>query len=190
MSKMKFFAMMAVVAILFSAGVIADQSKYDSTGTTSREVLFGVSPTGYKVTGLYCVSDAAASTVDFYTASGSGRNPIVTASTSGAQVIYIDNPAHACSTNDVVVYVHSDGTLLKTTVASSTTNSVTLAAGISKAGTTSDYLFEVAATYALPVGSSAALNPNGDIYAVPPSSPLWVTLGSGTTATLAVSTDL
>ena len=174
--------------VVFPNCASAQQSKYN-THTNLAEITFAPNPFGKRiVTSVLANSDKAASYVKLYCRGGGGKQFIETASTSGAQVVYIDNPGHAISTNDIVVYVYGDGAApLRTTVSSSATNSITMATGISQAGTTSDSVYELTQQGEMLVGTSA-LNLAGDILFAPPSdSPLYATLNANTSAVLTVT---
>lgn len=178
-----------IVVFAFASLVQAFESKWSSTGATAVTNLFGPLDGSYMVKSLYAKSDKAASVVKFYARGGAGRANITTVSTSGAQVVSFSNPDHAISTNDVVVYVHSDGTLLATTVAGSSTGSVTMAVGITKAGTLSDRIYEVTQQNELPVGAST-LNPSaGWIFGTPGDSPLYMVVDCATNGVLSTTTD-
>ena len=149
--------------------VMASESKY-ATGTTSAAVVFGDSPTGYDVTGLYVKSDKEAGVCDFYTKKS--RSTVTVAPTNGATVVAINNATAGIAQNDVVVYAHANGTLHQTTAASVTTTNSTLASAITIAGNAADVVWGMQKSFVLPVGASAALNPNGAIFAVEGRSPL------------------
>lgn len=191
MRSLKWFLMVLVVLFVFSFMAQAFESKWSATGATAVTNLFGPSDGSFMVKSLYVKSDKAGSVVKFYARGGAGRANITTVSTSGAQVVSFSNPSAAFTTNDTVVYVHSDGTLLYTTVAGSeTTGSVALTTGITKAGTLNDRLYEVTEQMELPVGASSALNPSaGWIFATPSDSPLYTVVDCSTSAVNAATTD-
>lgn len=178
-----------VIGLAFDAFAESYESKYSTTGTNAVSLTFGPVPYGQiLVKGLYAKSDKATAVLKFYSVGSEGMVTPTASPTSGAQVVSIENPAHAISTNDYVAYCHVSGAVDITTVAESATNSITLTTGVSEAGATGDQVYHLELAYQLPVGSTAALNPNGDfIYATPGNSPLYMLLDCSTNAALAAT---
>jgi hypothetical protein len=181
----------AIFAVVLSAFTLnAAESKYSSTSAGATiAVTFGSDPGAQQeVTAILAKSDKPTAAVKLYARGGGGKQAINVASTSGAQVVYFANASLAVNTNDTVVYQHSDGTLLATTVASGvTTGGVTLTTGLTKAGTTEDTICEVTQAGEISVGTTA-LNAAGQVlFVAPANSPLYVTLDSGTNAALTVT---
>lgn len=182
-----------VTLLLGLLGIItparAGDSKYATTSTGGvAAVTFGPAGTAHsQITAISAKSDKSTSVVKLYSFTGANRFQITTASTSGAQAVSFTNASQTITTNDVVVYVHSDGTVLGTTVASGvSTNGVTLATGLSKAGTTNDYIYELTQNFEASVGTTA-LNSFGFVAFDAPAGPVYATLDGNTNATLSLT---
>lgn len=184
-------AAVSIMSAIFFAVVspaVAGESKY-ATATNTAAVTFGADPTSQQeVTAILAKSDKATAAVKLYARGGAGKALINVASTSGAQVVYFANASLAFNTNDLVVYQHGDGTLLATTVASGvTTGGVTLATGLTRAGSTVDRIYEVTQQGQLDIGTTA-LNVAGYVVFVGPAdSPIYATADGNTNVTLTVT---
>lgn len=176
----KILAITALVAVAGVSFAAALQSKYDADANTTSSVVFGPAGNGGQlvVKSVSAVSTGTSATVKFYVRTGSKLAPTANA-TNGAQVIYISNTGNVITTNDLVAYVHADGSVDYTTASANTASNVTLAAGISSAGASGDYLYELALGGQRNLGA-AAVDITGDaVFATPTDSPLRV-LNDGT----------
>ena len=182
-------AVVILLAIIFGfawiAATVAAESKY-ATGSTSASVVFGTSPAGYQVTGLYAKSDKAAGVAKFYTRKS--RSVPTAVPTNGATVIKLDNATAGIASNDVVVYVHASGVMDLRTAGACTTTNVTLTSGISEAGNALDRVYGLEQSYELPVGAGT-LNPAGVVFAVPGDSPLAIVADGTGTVSCAATVD-
>jgi hypothetical protein len=186
----RFFSMI-IAAILAAAGLTANagQTKY-ATATNTAGVAFGPNQSAQqKVTAVLAKSDKTTATVKYYAKGGAGKLPIYQASTSGAFVVFCTNTANALNTNDVVQYVHNDGTILQTTVASVTPTSATLAAALTLAGTTSDLIYELTQQGEISIGTTALQIAGFKVFQVPADSPAYLVGDGNTNITLTVTID-
>jgi len=166
------------VGLVLAAG--QGESKYDS-GTTAAEVNFKPYIGKQIVKAVYATTDKAGGTVKIYASNGVKVAP-TTAPTNGATVIAVSNASYSLTNGDHVVYVHLDGTLDKTTVSTATTSNVTLAAAITVAGATGDYLYELTQQAQLDFDTSGAgvgTNKYGKfesdaVFITPSDSPIYV----------------
>lgn len=181
-------SMVIVLALSLVAGAFESKWATTAAGATIANT-YGPSAAGFMVKNLYATSDKAASLVKFYAKGGGEKLAITTASTSGAQVVYCSNADQSFTNSDVVIYKHANGTLLATTISSVTTGTITLATGITLAGTTEDVIYEVTEQNRLACGATTVNPASGYIWAVPGDSPLYITLDSGTNGLLSTTTD-
>lgn len=177
------------------ASVIQAQETKYASGTSSAALTFGPQNGRQVIKSVYATTDKAGGVVKFYARGSAGKAAPTATPTNGATVIYISNPSYATSagfyTNDVVTYVHANGTLDQTTVAACTASNVTLTAGITVAGATGDYLYELTQQGQILVGlagtgagTNDVLTTAGDVFAVPGDSPCYVVLDGTSSATL------
>lgn len=172
----------------------AGQSKYasaDNAFAATQSVVFGTMRTGQaRVTGVSVTTTGTGGQLRFFARGGAGRLAVTAAITNGATVVPLANTSIGLTTNDRVVYVHANGVIDSTRVSDCTTSNITLAAGVTAAGTTKDYVYEVTQQYQIGVGTPP-LNLSGDaIFYVPNESPLQVELSGVTNATaLGVTID-
>ena len=192
--------LLAVVSIvmLLAAAMVghAGESKY-AAHATAAAVTFGPGASHTVIESVYGVSDKLASECKIYARTGNAYAPTSTP-TNGATVIAIANTGTAVSTNTaVVVYVHKNGTLDVTTVSAATTTNVTLAAGISAAGATGDYLYalsqqgSLAGTVQATAGITNILYKaeGGAVFESPGNSPVRVVLDGTAAAKVTVTAD-
>lgn len=188
----KMLAVLAVLSILAIAAQ-AQETKYAS-GTTSAALTFGPRHGRQVIKSVYAATDLAGGVVKFYAIGGAGKLAPTAVPTNAADVIYVANTGNLLTTNDVVVYVHANGTLDKTTVSANTSSNCTLAAGITVAGAAGDYIYEqtqqgqiLVGLAGTAVGTSDVLNASGDVFAVPGDSPCYVVLDGTSNAVLQVT---
>lgn len=183
-------ALLAVVAFGVLCAIGAE-SKYSTSATGTNTVTFGPSHGGFKVTGLYVTADTNPCQVIFY-ARGTGAAkyaPSVTP-TNGQSVIWFTNPSSAVTTGNHVVYMHANGTVHKTTVTAGTATNATLAAALSTAGATGDYLYEIVPAFQMTYAGTAISEFGGNVFAVPGDTPLSIQIAnSGTNSIIGVTTD-
>ena len=189
--------MLALVCVWGAAVFAASESKY-ATGTTSAAVTFGPTRGRTTVTTIYASSDKLNSVVKVYAKGSAGKTAVTAAPTNGQTVIYIANASYAATggytTNDHVVYKHRDGTCDYATVSAATATNITLSSGVSQAGTTSDYVYEVTQQaeylvgfYGTGSGTNDALNLTGEVFTGPGDSPVYVVLDGTAHAKLNVT---
>lgn len=185
------FALCFAVAMLLHA---ASESKYD-TDLTAAAVTFGPVNGRTIVKSVYGTSDLDGATFKLYARTGNKVAP-TTSPTNGATVIAISNASSTITTNDHVVYVHDNGTLDKTTVSASTTSNITLAAAITVAGATGDFVYEVSqqaqldfSTTGAAVGTNVYGKFEGFVFATPGDSPLYVVLDGTSNAVINVTVE-
>lgn len=174
-------SVLAITLSVFAASTAtAAETKY-ATATNTARITFGPDRTsGGEITAVLAKSDKSTAAVKFYTTGGAGKLPITTASTSGALTVFFTNTGNAITTNDVVAYVHENGTVLGTTVSGNTSTSATLATGITLAGTTNDSIIEVTQQGQIDIGTTALQLAGYTIFAVPPGAPAML-VGDGNT---------
>ena len=162
----------------------------DAASPSGSSVIFGPAPGGgqTRIKSILAKSGDAAGEVQIFARSGNRAAP-TSNSTNGAQVINVSNAGNVFTTNDYVAYVHANSSVDYTTVSANSTGTVTLAAGISSAGASGDYLYELS-KQGVQLIATTALNLAGDSLFVSPSdSPVRV-LNTGTNATyLTVTVD-
>lgn len=162
------------------AAMAASQSLFDSDASATSSVIFGPARGGgqTRVKSILAKSGHAAAEVKLFARTGSRAAPTANAP-NGATVISVANTGNIFTTNDLIAYVHADGTVDYTTASANSATTVTLAAGISSAGASGDYIYELSQQGTLSIGTTA-LNLSGDmIFVTPVDSPLRV-LNSGT----------
>jgi hypothetical protein len=170
----------SVITMLFVfCGLSFAESKY-ATGSTSAALTFGPGGGKSDVVYLTAKSDKAASLIKIYEIGGAERVGVTTAPTNGATQISVSSIT-GFATNDIVVYVHSDGTVLKSTVSGIAAGKITMAAGISKAGTTSDYLYEVTQAFQIACGATQLNLSGSPIFTSRAASPVYIVV-DGTSA--------
>lgn len=192
MNRMGLVGVATVATLLIGVlTAMAQETKYAS-GTTSAALTFAPGVSRTVVDSVYATSDKEDGAVAFYARGSAGKVAPSATPTNGQMVISVANASFDSSagmtTNDRVVYVHADGTTDYRTISASTATSVTLSAGISVAGATGDYLYEVTQQGAIVVGFDGAaagtndtLAASGRVYVTPADSPLYVVL-DGTAA--------
>lgn len=189
--KNRILALAAMVLTgVLSLAAFAAESKYTTSAAGSAILTFGPSPSGFKLTGLYAQSDTTTAPVVFYgRGTGSKRYTPSATPTNGQTVIALANTAIATSNGDHVVYVHANGVLDKTTVASATLTNVTLTAAITATGASGDYLYEITPVFQVNTSSGLISEFGGHIFAVPGAWPLGLVMTGGTNLILGATTD-
>lgn len=165
---------------------------YGGAAATLPAVVFGPGAGRTVVDAVNGSTDKAGGLLSFY--AKSAKYLTLAAPTSGATVISIANTTGSLTNNDMVAYVHADGVVDYTTVASATASNVTLAAGVSQAGAVGDGVYELslqglylAGATTAGIGTNDTFNLEGNVFVTPPDSPLRVTLGGNTNAILQVT---
>lgn len=196
MMKKVMGAMVALVLVGIMA-VIAAESKYDVHATGGDpSITFGPKTGGQMVKHVTTSCDYPLGSVKFYVTAG--KYAISTTNTT-TQVL-ITNPAAsggvAVTNNDIIVYVHKDGTLDKATVSSSTSTSVTMSAASTVAWASGDYLYDMTQGGQIIVADNTAANGtnkltelSGEVFAVPGDSPLYLVLSSTTNTALSATVE-
>lgn len=191
---MKKFGLMVMGLALMVVAAVAQESKYSTSSTgTDPAVTFSPKNGRQIVKAVSASVDVANGVVKFYTRV---KKYAVTSTNSATEIVFA-NTANAVNTNDIVVYVHANGTVEKDTVASGvSTTGVTLTTGITSAWASGDYLYEVSQSGQIVVGLSttaagtnAILNDSGDLFVVPGDSPLYVTSDCATNGMLQVTVE-
>ena len=198
---MKWFinlGMLTVLSIALIAGASnAQETKYD-TGTVSAAVSFGPVPGKRTVTAVYALTDTNANAaVSFWARGGAGRVGTTANATNTATQIFVSNTGNALTTNETVVYVHFNGTLDTTTISANTTSNITLAAGITVAGTNGDYVYEVTKQGEYGFDVTGAVNgqtnkygaTTGKVFVSPGDSPVYCELNGASKCVLTVTAD-
>lgn len=189
MKKISLMVAMVLVAVV----AMAQETKYSASTTgTDPAVTFGPKNGRQTVASLQTSCDVALGAVKFYTRAAKYA---VTGTNGSNTAITFLNPTVAVNTNDIVVYVHANGSVEKDTVASTvTTNGCTLTTGITTAYAAGDYLYEVSLAGQIVVadntaagGSNKLANISGDVFAVPGDSPLYVVMDGATNTCLSVT---
>jgi len=190
--------LMGLVALLMVCALYAlaaPVTKYN-TGTSSSAVTFGATDGRQVVTYVDATSDLAGSVVKFYAKGGEGKVAPTTSPTNGATVIAISNSSYGFTTNDTVVYQHSNGTAVYRTISSATTSNVTLNSGISVAGASGDYLYEITqqgqiyvGMYGTGIGTNDNKTAEGMVFVSPGDSPVYVVLDGTSNTCLQVTID-
>lgn len=179
-----------VLCSVLSLAVFAAESKYAVSATGTNIITFAPSPGGYKITGLYWQCDTNPGPLVFYSrGTGAARYAPVVTPSNGQSVIRIANTAVAVSNGDIVVYVHANGKLDRTSVTSATATNCTLAAALTAVGASGDWLYEVTPVFQMNSGSAAISEFGGNIYAVPGEWPVSLQALAGTNSILGVTTD-
>lgn len=187
----KWNILIAIVALFAIVGICTEaqafESKYAAHATASA-VSFGPGSHQTFIKNIWAKSDKAGSVLTFYTRSGAPVAPTAVA-TNGALIISVANTGNVLTTNDVVQYVHANGLILQTTVASNTDTTVTLATGLTQAGAAGDRIYELSSAAVFPVGAGT-LSLQGDaLWVSPANSPVYATLDSNTNGYLAITVD-
>jgi type II secretory pathway pseudopilin PulG len=132
----------AIVAMVTVACLpaLAGETKY-ATGTTSAAVVLGAPGQRETVRSIYSTTDKAGGVVKLY---AWNANAAIAPSAAPAATNLIACVNATLTTNDLAVYVHADGTMDYRTVSAASTTNVTLNTAISKAGSTSDRMYELA----------------------------------------------
>jgi len=188
-------AVLLMVLMVSLAGLAGAATKYAS-GTASAAVTFGPASGPTTVKSVYATSDKLNGSVKFYARGGAGKEAPTTTHTNGATVIAVGNSDSGFATSDSVVYVHANGTCDYRTLSGATTTNVTLSSGISVAGASGDYLYEVTQQgqiwvgfYGTGVGTNDTVATAGDVFMTPGDSPLYCVLDGTSNAVLQVTTD-
>lgn len=183
-----------LMLVLWAAGALAGQTKY-AAGTTSAALTFGPATGPLTVLSVYATCDKENGAVAFYAKGGAGKKKVTTAP-AATNVIAVSNTGLGLTTNDRVVYVHSDGTAEYRTVSTASTTSVTLSSAISQAGTASDYVYEVTLQGKIVVGydgtaagTNAGVVTSGSVFQTGGDSPLYCVLDGTSNAVLQVTAD-
>lgn len=180
--------LVAIVALWAVAVVAKPITKSAADLAAASQVVFGPKDGVLIVKAAYVVAGAGGD-LAFLSRSGSKLAPTAN-STNGAQVVAIVNTAHVMSTNDWIVYVHADGTMDTAQATASSLTSVTLGSGISSAGASGDFLYEVVTNGVIPLTAATAFNQDGPVmFATPNDSPLVIQTTSGTTNSLLITVD-
>lgn len=189
----QFQKVLIALAAIVLAGVlcaIGAESKYSTSATGTNTVTFGPVSGGFKVTGLYLTGDTNPCQLIFYSrGSGAVRYAPSVTPTSGQSVIWFTNPSSAVTTGNHVVYMHANGTVHKTTITAGTPTNATMAAALTLAGATGDYLYEIVPAWQMTYAGTAISEFGGNIYAVPPGWPLSLQMLGGTNSIIGVTTD-
>lgn len=199
----KLIGIVLVLGILMSAAIVAmagsKTTKY-AAGTTSATALFGPNVYG-QLTVLSCnaTTDKEDGVVKFYARGSAGKTAPTEEEVLSETEINIANAswnaAAGYTTNDMVVYVHANGTCDYRTVSAATATNVTLSSGISVAGASGDYLYEVTLQGEIIVGfDGAGVGTNDTInaqncFATPNDSPLYCVLDGTSNAVLTVTVE-
>lgn len=190
-----------VWAVLLCVGIaLAEaESKY-ARGTTSAAVTFGPGQGRTTVKSVNAISDLEDGEVQFWARGTAGKKaPSHTTALSGTGIGIANSnygSASPCFSNgDHVAYVHANGTVDKTTVSTASLTNVVLAAGLSVAGATGDYLYELTQQGAIVAGfegAGAGTNDNlnvTDCFVTPGDSPLYVLVTGTATSMVLVTVD-
>ena len=150
---------------------------------------------------VYATSDKIDSVVKVYAKGSAGKTAPTYNAALNDTTIAIANASFASSagytTNDSVVYVHANGTVDYRTVSTANATNVVLSSGISVAGASGDYLYEVTQQdqwlvghYGTGTGTNDTIDRTGAmLFATPGDSPLYVVLDGTATAVLSVSVE-
>jgi len=199
----KWIGLMIVCLIIAWASALVAvaglESKYTSHAT-SAAVNFGPGTGRTVAKSIYATTDKEGGCVKLYARASAGKAAVTAAPTNGATVVYIANASYSAAagftTNDLVMYVHSNGTLDYTTVSAATATNITLAAGVSQAGSTDDYVYELSQQGEIIVGfdgtatgTNDTLATTGDVFVTPGDSPLRAVLDGTATAKIQVTVD-
>jgi len=201
MKKFTLRECLAIVAIVGLVGlaqvVLAGESKYAAATTaTDPGVTFASQKTvPLKVKAANYSTDTSLGALTYYQRTTASPYYPTTAATSGATVVWAANTGIAMTNGDHVVYQHSNGTVLKTTVASATATNVTLATGLTLAGATGDRLYDLEIGWVQVVGenlTAAGTNKVGTttgdpLYVTRNDSPLYVQVNSETNSSVGVT---
>jgi hypothetical protein len=158
------------------------------------EGIAGVKPTAAPASEMKLFENSA---VKFYARTGNAYAPTAS-QTNGALLIAVANSSLALTTNDVIMYVHANGTLDYDTIAGPiTTTNITLTTGLTVAGASGDYIYELSQQGQIVVGYDGAgvgtndgITVSGDVFVTPGRSPLYAVLDSTSNATLQVTADI
>lgn len=202
----KGFSLLDLVVVIAIAAMLAVTllpafAEYETQDSIVGAVTFAPGRSATVVKSIYAVSDNASGTLTPYVVGSSGKKALTATPTNGQTTIALSNAsftaAAGLTTNDLVVYVHSDSTCDYRTISAATSSNVTLSSGISKAGTSSDYVYEIVAHTPLNVafagagpGTNDVLNLSGEaVYVTPGNSPLRLVLTGSATTNLTVTVD-
>jgi hypothetical protein len=200
MKKFRLFKQFGVWELIASIAIVAtmasaQQTKYSASVTmTDPSVTFGPQTGRQVVKSLQTSCDVSMGTVKFY--SRAAKYAITGTNGSNTAILFA-NASAAVNTNDIVVYVHKDGTVDQTTVASAvSTGGVTLAAAISVDYASGDYLYEVSqasqivvADQTAGVGTNVLNSYSGEIFVIPGDSPCYMVLSQTTNACLSATVE-
>lgn len=189
--------LIGIASVAMIAGsLLAQETKYSASSTaTSPAVTFGPRNGRTVITAVSASTDKQNGAVKFY--SRDTKFALAAVPTNGETTILVTtNAGILCTNNNVVTYVHKNGTCDQTTVSSATATSITLAAGITVAGTATDYLYKLTQSGQMAVGSQAngpgtntVLNVAGyTVFASPGDSPVYITVDSLTNSSLQATT--
>lgn len=180
--------LMVAVAALMAAVAVAQDTKYATSSTgVDPSMTFGPTFSPQVVKSLQTSCDVALGAVKFYTRTGK----YAVTGTNSTTIVNFTNPStgapYLVNTNDVVVYVHANGTIAQTTVSAATSSNVTLAAALTVAFSSGDYLYDLAQSGQIVVAdNTAAAGTNklgsyaGDVFAIPADSPCYAVMDSAT----------
>lgn len=194
---MKKIGLMVMALALMVVAAMAQESKYSAVVTgigTDPAVTFSPKNGQQMVSSLQTSCDVPLGAVKFYTRAG---KYLVTGTNSATEIL-ITNPSASggfvVTNSDKIVYCHANGTVDYDTVSSCSSTSVTMTTGYSIAWATGDYLYEVSQKHQIVVADSTAgvgtnktANFQGDIFAVPGDSPVYITLDNSTNGCLSVT---
>jgi hypothetical protein len=193
--------LMIVGLCMLWAFVLVARAELETQNSIVGAVNFAPGRSQTIVKSIYAVSDSATGTLTPYVKGSSGKTALTATPTNNQSVISVLNTSYTAAagltTNDLVMYVHSDGTCDYRTISAAASNSVTLSSGISLAGTASDYIYELVAQTPLNVafagagpGTNDVLNMSGEaVYASPGNSPVRFVLTGSATTNLTVTVD-
>jgi len=191
--KVMFVGLVSTVCCL--ASVLQAQETKFASGTTSAALTFGPNSGRQVIKSVYAATDKAGGAVKFYARGGAGKLAPTATATNGATIISVANTGNLLTTNDIVAYVHANGTIDQTTVTANTSSNCTLAAGITVAGSAGDYIYELTqqgqilvSEAVTDVSATAVLNTAGDVvFAILGDSPCYAVLDGTSNAVLQVT---
>lgn len=179
---------MLLVALWTVAAFAAAETKFAS-GSTSAAVTFGPGTVLTQIKSAYATSDTAAGYLKIYARGGAGKRAPTATPTNGATVISILNTGNAYTTNDIVAYVHANGTTDLRTVSENTTTNLTLSSGISVAGAAGDYVYELTQQGQITVGSGNLATAGDYVFATPGDSPLYCVVNATNACAVQITAD-
>lgn len=178
--KKYIFPIILCAASCLSFGQVV--SVFDS-GTTSAEVVL---PSGYDMITAISASSDTNTAVAKVLAPLKGYAP-TSAAASGTNLVALTNTGTAIASSDTVLVVFANGATQVTTVSSSTTSSVTLAANLSAALSTDGRVYDLAEVWRATVSTNAFLHTGEPLAGRSSDGPLVVTLNGQTACWLAVT---